>query len=60
MCSGGLWASMHPVGDEGAQKAPLEPQNLDFLILGLERLYASHARASSGTGYAVRVLRSQR
>src|SRR4029077_16520230 len=32
----------------------------DFLILGLGRLYASHGRASSGTGYAVRFLRSQR
>ena len=32
----------------------------DFLILGLERLYASHAGASSRPGYAVRFLRSQR
>jgi hypothetical protein len=32
----------------------------DFLMLGLERLYASNAGASSRTGYAVCFLRSQR
>ena len=32
----------------------------DFLILGVGRCYASHGRASSGTGYPVCFLRSQR
>ena len=33
-------------------------RNRDFLILGLGRLYASNARASSGTSYAFRFFRS--
>src|SRR5215216_2209801 len=32
----------------------------DFLILGLGRIYASDARASSRTGHAIRFFRSQR